>query len=207
VKYSYHSLISFLPLLLSHLRLPTPEIDPILILVKVALRLTVSQSVSLGVEPQMGSWPDIYYCYSYDFIFVGRPPWRDDGSVFCICCWPLPAQSFSGLTPLVLAIIFYCLRFETSLFVAFYDSQGHGGGIRPRLHTGSLILAAWDPRYIASRRPNRKHRSLYCCEGVFTAPLHSNGSYSIVSWVFVAAGMCLLSRCLATGLHITIQCI
>jgi hypothetical protein len=32
--------------------------------------------------------------------------------------------------------IFYCLRFETSLFVASYDSQGHGGGTRPRLHTG-----------------------------------------------------------------------
>jgi hypothetical protein len=25
----------------------------------------------------------------------------------------------------------------TSLFVASYDSQGRGGGIRPRLHTGS----------------------------------------------------------------------
>jgi hypothetical protein len=32
--------------------------------------------------------------------------------------------------------IFYYLRFETSLFVASYDSQGHGWGIRPRLHTG-----------------------------------------------------------------------
>jgi hypothetical protein len=30
-----------------------------------------------------------------------------------------------------LATIFYCLSFETSLFVASYDSQGHGGGIRP----------------------------------------------------------------------------
>jgi hypothetical protein len=30
--------------------------------------------------------------------------------------------------------IFYCVRYETSLFVA-YDSQGHGGGIRPCLHT------------------------------------------------------------------------
>jgi hypothetical protein len=36
--------------------------------------------------------------------------------------------------------IFYFLRFETSLLVASYDSQGHGGSIRPRLHTG-LILA------------------------------------------------------------------
>jgi hypothetical protein len=35
-----------------------------------------------------------------------------------------------------LETIFYCLRFETSFFVASYDSQGHGGGIRPRLHTG-----------------------------------------------------------------------
>jgi hypothetical protein len=35
-----------------------------------------------------------------------------------------------------LATIFYCLTFETSLFVASYDSQGHGGGIRSRLHTG-----------------------------------------------------------------------
>jgi hypothetical protein len=54
-----------------------------------------------------------------------------------MCRWPLPAQSFSGPSPLGLATVFYCLRFETSLFVASYDSQGHGGGIRPRLHTGS----------------------------------------------------------------------
>jgi hypothetical protein len=32
------------------------------------------------------------------------------------------------------------LRFETSLFIASYDSQGHGGGIRLRLHTSSTEL-------------------------------------------------------------------
>jgi hypothetical protein len=48
----------------------------------------------------------------------------------------LPAQSFSGPSPLRFATVFYCLRFETSPFVASYDSQGHGGSIRPRLHTG-----------------------------------------------------------------------
>jgi hypothetical protein len=37
-----------------------------------------------------------------------------------------------------LVTIIYCLRFETSLFVASYDSQGYGGGIRPRLHTGAV---------------------------------------------------------------------
>jgi hypothetical protein len=45
-------------------------------------------------------------------------------------------QSLSGPSPLELATVFYCLRFETSLFVTSYDSQGYGGGIRPRLQTG-----------------------------------------------------------------------
>jgi hypothetical protein len=35
--------------------------------------------------------------------------------------------------------IFYCLGFETFLFVASYDSQCHGGGIRPRLYTGEVV--------------------------------------------------------------------
>jgi hypothetical protein len=39
-------------------------------------------------------------------------------------------------SPPVLMTIFYRLRFETSLFIASYDSQGYGGDIRPRLHTG-----------------------------------------------------------------------
>jgi hypothetical protein len=30
---------------------------------------------------------------------VGRPLWREDGSVFCMCRWLLPAQSFSVLVP------------------------------------------------------------------------------------------------------------
>jgi hypothetical protein len=50
-----------------------------------------------------------------------------------------PCQTFSGPSPLVLATIFYCLRFDTSLFFASYDSQGHNGGIRPRLYTGGGI--------------------------------------------------------------------
>jgi hypothetical protein len=29
-----------------------------------------------------------------------------------------------------------------SLFVAFYDSQGYGGGIRNRLHTGRRLISA-----------------------------------------------------------------
>jgi hypothetical protein len=66
--------------------------------VKVTLRLTVSQSVSLGVEPHLGLMTRyLLLSDSYRLVFVGRPLWREDGSVFCICCRPLPAQSWLGL--------------------------------------------------------------------------------------------------------------
>jgi hypothetical protein len=45
---------------------------------------------------------------------VGRPVWREDVSVFCICYWHSPVQSFLGPSPFGLETIFYCLRFETS---------------------------------------------------------------------------------------------
>jgi hypothetical protein len=127
--------------------------------VKVTLWLTVSQLVSLGVLLLFGS---------YGLVFVGRPLWREDGSVFCIRCWPLPAQSFLGPSPLGLETIFYCL----SLFVASYDSQGHGGSIRPRLHTRLKFhsrillypLARTTHRkhslsIVVCRKPHRKHES------------------------------------------------
>jgi hypothetical protein len=56
--------------------------------------------------------------------------------------------------------IFYSFRFETSLFVASYDSQGHCGGIRPRLHTGEFFWSRcesqesellYDWRFIANQ--------------------------------------------------------
>jgi hypothetical protein len=85
-----------------------------------------------------------------------------DGSVVCNCCWPSPAQSFSGQSPAGRMTAFYFLRFETPptwgsgpriyiprnrvaqlypqalgfLFVASYNSQGYGGGIRPLLRRG-----------------------------------------------------------------------
>jgi hypothetical protein len=107
--------------------------------VKITLRLTSSQSASLGVEPHLGLMTRYLLLFdSYGLVFEGRPLWREDGSVFCICCRSSPTQTFSGPSPLGLATIFYCLRFETSLFVASYDSQDHDGGIRSRFHTGFI---------------------------------------------------------------------
>jgi hypothetical protein len=67
------------------------------------------------------------------------------------------------------ATIFYCFGFETSLLVASYDSQGHGGGIRARLHKGYLssdfsltssyiCLGFYLPLRLVSLEPCRDHR-------------------------------------------------
>jgi hypothetical protein len=59
--------------------------------VKVTLRLTVSQSVSLGVEPHLGIMTRYLILFdSYGLAFVVRALWQEDGSVFCICCWSSP---------------------------------------------------------------------------------------------------------------------
>jgi hypothetical protein len=126
-----------------------------------------------------GSW----LSDSYRLIFVGRPLWREDGSAFLICCWSSPAQSFSGPNPLGLATIFSCLRFETSLSVASNDSQGHGGGIRPRPHTGRPGIIVIQPR----GGPNRKH------------PLST--MLPLLRWVVVET--CLPKCSLATAVHVT----
>jgi hypothetical protein len=146
------TLLPWLPRTRSILVLVLRMTAQIKVKITVTLRLTVGQSVSLCVMTRY-----LLRFGSYSLVFMGRPVWREDGSVFCICCWPLPAQSFFGPSPLGLATIFYCLRFETSPSVASYDSQGHGGGIRPRLHTG---FSFGIPRYIASERIPRKTPSL-----------------------------------------------
>jgi hypothetical protein len=64
--------------------------------VKVILRLTVSQSVNLGVEPHWGPWPDIYYSLTVTVLFCGAPSLTRGRVCLFICCWLLPAQSFLG---------------------------------------------------------------------------------------------------------------
>jgi hypothetical protein len=85
---------------------------------KFTLRLTVSQSVSLGVGPHL------LHVDSYGLFICGAPsPTRRQ-----VCLLYM-------LLALASVVFLYCLRFETSIFFASYDSQGHGGGIRPRFHT------------------------------------------------------------------------
>jgi hypothetical protein len=89
--------------------------------------------------------------------------------------------SFSGPSPVGLVTIFYCLRFETSFSVASYDTQGYGGGIRLRLHTGLPILASILPFITPLHGPSIKrrfqHTSIVACVSVAvgTVPLPRNG--------------------------------
>jgi hypothetical protein len=72
------------------------------------------------------------------FFLVGRPLWREDG---CLLYMLLALASVVFLRPESLGTRDHiCLRFETSLFVASYDSQGHGGGIRHTFTRVSLIM-------------------------------------------------------------------
>jgi hypothetical protein len=47
----------------------------------------------LGVESHLGLMIRYLLLFeSYGLVFVWRPLWREDGSVFCICCWPSPGS-------------------------------------------------------------------------------------------------------------------
>jgi hypothetical protein len=88
----------------------------------------------------------------------------------------------------------------------------------PHSHSLSFWLLIYDwTTYVVSRRTHKQHircpvmdickrhrkHLFFCCTSAYSA-LHSSGSYPIVACVFDVAGMCLPSRCPATGLHVTI---
>jgi hypothetical protein len=82
----------------------------------------------------------------------------------------------------------HCLIFETSLFVASYDSQGHSGGIRPRLHTGTIL----------SSEPSG---TLYSLNTDLTENIASNNVLNCCGRRFLAVGWVLLPVYLAVDLQ------
>jgi hypothetical protein len=98
---------------------------------------------------------------------------------------------------LSLQIIYKVFFAKPNAFLPISSQSPSTAIFRTRPNSNSSFVSC---SLYASRRTNRKLRFIYCCEGVFTAPLHNNGSYSIVC-VFVAAGTCLPTRCLAMNVY------
>jgi hypothetical protein len=144
--------------------------------VKVTLRLTVSQSVSLGVEPYLG--------------LMAR--------YLAITIWQL-RSCFCGAPSLT--------RGRVSFVYAAGSSQCSLSRVRvpwdsrPYFTVSDLRLPILSPLTTRTVTDHAENKPLYCLEGVFTAPMHSNRSYSIAPCVLVAAGMCLPSRFLAMNVY------
>jgi hypothetical protein len=110
------------------------------------LRPTVSRPVSWNEAPIRGSRPDFYYCQTVGvFVDVGRSFWQEDRSIVYNCCWPSPAQLFSGRSPVGLATLFYWLRFETNCKVK----------VTLRLTVGQSVSKSW------CRAPSGAHDQIF----------------------------------------------
>jgi hypothetical protein len=85
---------------------------------KVILRPTVCRPVRLGIRHQTGTrdqlFPFSIFFDSFGFVDVGRPLWREVGSVLFSFCRSSPTQPFSDLSPTGLMRIVYCLYFLDS---------------------------------------------------------------------------------------------
>jgi hypothetical protein len=91
-------------------------------------------------------------------------------------------------------------------FRRFHDSQGYGGGIRPRLHTGFVLYSLHnfgkDRIEVTTSNISSIIVFIRCCGNVFSETLPSNGCLSVVE--SVTSGMCLPSRFLAMVICVTI---
>jgi hypothetical protein len=145
-------------------------------------------SLSWNKAPIWGLRPDLHFlCDSYGLVLVCRPLWREVGSVFCMCCWPLPAQSFSGPSPLGLEtyiLLSQIWDFPFRRLLRFAGSRWRYSTPPPHGSTPQLV---WGPRYISSGRTQEKTS-------------FPNNSF-IVAFVFVSTGTCLPSRCLEISIY------
>jgi hypothetical protein len=126
------------------------------------LQLMVSWPVYLGVKPHHGPKTRLWLLSdSCGFVHVGCPLWQEDGSIVYICCWPLPVQSVSGLSPMGLVPYFTVsdLRWPQPGGPGphIYIPQEWGGPIIPPstgFTTSAMLIATY---YVASGGPNLKH--------------------------------------------------
>jgi hypothetical protein len=109
---------------------------------------SVSQSVSKSLMTRY-----LLLFGSYGLVFVERPLWRDDGSVFCICCWPCQ-RSISWVR-----VLWYSgAYFTVSDFRLPFSSPPTTRRVTPPPH-GFSLLAPLIILLLTSRHgPHRKYR-------------------------------------------------
>jgi hypothetical protein len=92
---------------------------------------------------------------------VGRPLWREVGSLLCICCWPLPAQSFSGPSPLGLETIIllsHIWNFPFHRLLRLAGSRWRYSTPPPHGYPNELTN---EPSFITQDEPKRDHHLEY----------------------------------------------
>jgi hypothetical protein len=131
-----------------------------------------SASLSCNKAPIWDLWSDFYYCQTVDGLSMWGTLYDEwTGLSFTIADGFSPAQSFLGTSTVRLVTIFYCSRFETSLFIASYDSQCYDGGIRTHLYTRlikakvkvkiTLRLAVYRQSIRLGARPLKAHKQRF----------------------------------------------
>jgi hypothetical protein len=150
----------------------------LLVEVEVTLRLTASQSVSLGVEPPSAAHDQIiFFCLTFTVGCCGAPS-LTRGRVWLVgMVLALPSAVFLGSESL-----------GTRDHILL--SQTRDFPFRRLLRLGTDPIET--PFILVA----------YCFSRVFTIPLPSTGCPLLLSHAW--AGSRLLSRCLAVGIHVTI---
>jgi hypothetical protein len=125
-------------------------------------------------SPIWDSWPDIYYCLTVAVLFLLGAVSDERTGLFLYMLLALARKVFLGSESLGTRDHTLLSQIWDFPFLASYNSQGHGGGIRPHLHTCTdsndfLFL------YNSSARTTQKTQPLYFWESLFNDPLPKNG--------------------------------
>jgi hypothetical protein len=90
---------------------------------------------------------------NYGLEFVERPLWRENGSVFCICCWPPPGS----LSPVLVPWDSWS-SFTVSDVTLTFSSPPTTRRVTVEVFDPASTCLMTPSRYIASSRTAQKHR-------------------------------------------------
>jgi hypothetical protein len=145
------------------------------------LRPTVSRpSLFWNKAPMWGLRPDFYYYQTVAGLLIWGSV-SDERTDLSFIIAAGPRQRSHSRVTLGLVTIFYCLKFETSLLVASYVSQGYGGGIRPRLHTGNSSCFILPSAHRVQNTSSQGSVSRIRCNCLFMYALSRKRAWAIAS--------------------------